>query len=64
MEQISSNIELNTRVFVEVRHAGQTSLTLKETAKVFSLRINGKKMEIKKYLKNFMHCSDDSVNVD
>ena len=40
-----SNKEKNSRLYVEVRYARATSLSLKETAKVFRLRRGGKKLQ-------------------
>ena len=58
-----SNKEKNSRLYVEVRYARCTSLSLKETAKVFRLKRGGKKLETEEYASNLMEYLDDSKNM-
>lgn len=50
----ASNIQQNTRLYVEVRYVN----------KVFRLRCNGKKIETTEYAENLMQYLDDSAYVD
>ena len=58
-----SDKEKNSRLYVEVRYARTTSLSLKETAKVFWLSRGGKKLETMEYATNLMEYLDDSKNM-
>ena len=53
----------NSWLYVEVRYAKTTSLSLKETAKVFGLRRGGKKLGTMEYATNLMEYLDDSNNM-
>ena len=56
--------EKNTRMYVEVRYARTTSLTLKENASVFRLKINGKNLETKEYAENLIRYFDNSESIN
>ena len=56
--------EKNTRMYVEVRYARTTSLTLKENGSVFRLKMNGKNLETKEYAKNLIRYFDDSESIN
>ena len=58
-----SKKEKNSQLYVEVWYARTTSLSLKETAKVFRLRRGGKKLETMEYATNLMEYLDDSKNM-
>ena len=53
----------NARLYIEVRYARSTSLSLKETAAVFRLKRGGKKLETEEYATNLMQYLDDSKNI-
>ena len=62
----SSNItenERNSQLYIEVRYARSTSLSLKETAKVFRLKRGGKKLQTNEYAQNLIEYLDDSKNM-
>ena len=54
----------NQRMYVEVRYARVTSTTLKESAKVFRLKCDGRNLSTLEYGENLKKYFDDSESVN
>ena len=62
MKSCKESISKNKRMYIEVRYARQTSLSLKESAKVFRLKKNGKNLDTMDYALNLSKYLETAKN--